>query len=65
MKDDEVTMFEKIKVSKSKIEILWLFFLMIIFFSILVVLGGLQYIVCLDKNPETTLSQCFSLKGKK
>ena len=65
MKDDQVTMIEKIKISRSKIEILWLFLLLGIFFAAMLIFGGLQYIFCLDKNPDATMVECFSIRGKK
>ncbi len=64
MKRDEITMIEKIKVSRSKVEILWLCLLLGIFFAVMVVLGGLQYIVCLDAKPDITMSDCFSWRKK-
>lgn len=61
MKNDAVTMIDKIKISRSKVEIVWLFLLLAIFTAIMVIIGGLQYIVCLDRNPKMAIKECFSL----
>lgn len=60
MTDEEKTIFA-VRLNKSKTELVWLLLLLLVFALVMTIIGYLQYNVCVDKNPDVTLRECFSL----
>ena len=59
--DDDKTLFA-VRLNRERSQLFILFLIFLLFFLMFTVIGAIQFVVCRQREPEITASECFAHK---